>query len=55
MIENKENIPEEIIDKLWEYFKEKHTESDDVEKEEYRFQEWVDGLDLETINEIINI
>jgi len=48
------DLTDEQYDELQEYFAEKYTESDDVDRETARFENWVNGLEIETINKILN-
>jgi len=47
------DLTDEQYDVLQDYFEERYTDSDDVDKEEYRFEQWVNGLSKEEIEKIL--
>lgn len=46
-------LTDDQLDTLQDYFAERWTESDDVDKEEYRFERWVETLSKEEIEAIL--
>lgn len=47
------DLTDEQLDILQDYFGDKYTESDDVDKEEARFERWVNGLEMDQIEKIL--